>query len=221
MIEDKIPVYFVPGLAASKEIFRNIKLPEDRYTTHIIEWLIPSKKESIAAYSSRMAAYVKENNAVLIGVSFGGVMVQEMSAHLKLRKLIIISSVKSKAELPKRLKLIRKLKAYKLIPTRLIVSSKDLTRFALGPKSKKRLKIYDEYLHIRNPLYLPWAIKNMVCWEREIVDKKVHHIHGNEDMVFPLKHIINSHVIDGGTHIMLLNKATMVTKKIVDVIENN
>ena len=130
-------------------------------------------------------------------------------------------SVKSKAELPKRLKLIRKLKAYKLIPTRLIVSSKDLTRFALGPKSKKRLKIYDEYLHIRNPLYLPWAIKNMVCWEREIVDKKVHHIHGNEDMVFPIKHIINSHVIDGGTHIMLLNKATMVTKKIVDVIENN
>ncbi|GER59164.1 alpha/beta fold hydrolase [Patiriisocius marinus] len=221
MIKEKIPVYFVPGLAASKEIFRNIKLPEDRYKTTIIDWLIPEEKEPISDYAKRMASFVKEENAVLIGVSFGGVMVQEMSLHLILRKLIIISSVKSKSELPKRLRIIRKLRAYKLAPTSLIVSSKDLTKYAVGPKSKKRLKIYDEYLHVRDKRYLPWAIENMVCWDREEVDLAVHHIHGNADMVFPIKYINSSEIIEGGTHIMLLNKATAVTKKIVDIIEDN
>lgn len=221
MIEEKIVVYFVPGLAASKEIFRNINLPKDRYTTHIIEWLIPLKNESIVDYAKRMAAFVKKDNAVLIGVSFGGVMVQEMSAFLNLRKLIIISSVKSKYELPKRLRLIRNSKAYKLVPTRLIVSSKDLTQYAIGPRSKKRLKIYDEYLHIRDKRYLPWAIEKMVCWNRKEVNTKVHHIHGDADMVFPIKHIHNAEIIKGGTHIMLLNKATAVTQKIVDIIEEN
>jgi pimeloyl-ACP methyl ester carboxylesterase len=167
-----------------------------------------------------MAAFVKEENAVLIGVSFGGVMVQEMGLHLQLRKLIIISSVKSKNELPKRLKIIRDLKFYKLAPTSLIVSSKDFTRFAVGPKSKKRLKIYDEYLHVRDKDYLPWAIENMVCWNREEADPAVHHIHGNADKVFPLKHIRASHIIEGGTHIMLLNKASAITQKIIDIIAN-
>lgn len=221
MIDNKIPVYFVPGLAASKEIFRNIKLPDERYTINIIDWLIPEKCESISTYAKRMAAFVKEENAVLIGVSFGGVMVQEMSVFLNLKKLIIISSVKSKYELPKRLRIIRKCRAYKLVPTSLIVSSTDLTRFAIGPKSRKRLKIYDEYLHVRDKRYLPWAIEKMVCWDREEIDTNVNHIHGNADMVFPIKYIKKATIIKGGTHIMLLNKAKAVSQTIVDIIDDN
>ena len=30
----KIPVYFMPGLAASPTIFENIKLPEDQFEMH-------------------------------------------------------------------------------------------------------------------------------------------------------------------------------------------
>ncbi|GEQ85965.1 alpha/beta hydrolase [Patiriisocius marinistellae] len=216
-----IHVYFVPGLAAGKEIFRNIKLPKNRFKTHIIEWLIPEKNETIANYSKRMAAMVIEKNAILIGVSFGGVVVQEMSAFLDLKKLIIISSIKSKHELPLRLKIVRKLKAYYLMPTRLVVKSKDLTKLAIGPRSKKRLKIYDEYLHVRNERYLNWAIKNMVCWNREISNPNVYHIHGNEDVVFPIKNLKTKYIIDGGTHIMLLRKGHQITDVIIEIIEEN
>ncbi|HAH34811.1 MAG TPA: alpha/beta hydrolase, partial [Flavobacteriaceae bacterium] len=48
MNNNKTHIYFVPGLAAGKEIFENINLPESRYTLHVISWLIPSKKETIA-----------------------------------------------------------------------------------------------------------------------------------------------------------------------------
>ena len=36
----KIPVYFMPGLAASSIIFENIKLPEDTFEMHFLEWFV-------------------------------------------------------------------------------------------------------------------------------------------------------------------------------------
>jgi len=218
MSQDSIHVYFVPGLAAGKEIFKNIHLPEDRFKMHIIEWLIPEKNEPIASYAERMAAFVAHKNAVLVGVSFGGVMVQEMAHFLTLKKLIIISSVKSRKELPKRLKIARITKLYKLVPTRIMLSSDDLTKFAIGPRSRKRLELYQAFLHVRSANYLNWAIENMVCWQPKKPTNNVIHIHGEADIIFPIKNIENCEVIPEGTHIMLLNKGSKISKKIIETI---
>jgi pimeloyl-ACP methyl ester carboxylesterase len=211
-------IYFVPGLAADKEIFENISLPENLYTLHIISWLIPIKKETIAQYAKRMAGFVTEKNAVLVGVSFGGVVAQEMNSFLKLKKLIIISSIKTKHELPIKFKIAKKIKFYKLIPTRLFLTSKNYSRFVLGPISRKRLKLYQDYLHIRDKRYLDWAIKNILCWKQDIPLQGVYHIHGDNDLVFPIKNINNVITVQGGSHIMLLTKGPQVSRKIVDIL---
>lgn len=218
MSQEIIHIYFVPGLAAGKEIFKNISLPKGQFRIHIIEWMIPEKNETIEAYAKRMAAEVKKKNVVLIGVSFGGVMVQEMSAFLDLRKLIIISSVKSKKELPQRIHFARKTLAYKLVPIQLVLNTDDLTKFAIGPKTKKRLQMYQDYLSVRNEQYLDWAIEKMVCWERENPDEKVIHIHGNDDFVFPIEKIKNCIVVEGGTHIMILNKFKWFNENLPKII---
>ncbi len=211
-------VYFVPGMAAGKEIFKNIRLPKSRFKTHILEWLIPKKNESIELYAKRMAERIKEPNSVLVGVSFGGVVVQEMAQYLTLKNLIIISSVKSKKELPTRMKFARKTGAYKLIPTRLVLSAGNLTKFSVGPRSKKRLQLYQEFLHVRDKRYLDWAIKNMVKWQREEPMEEVVHIHGDSDVVFPIKNIDDCVKLEGGTHIMLLNKGKLVSEKLIEII---
>ena len=54
---------------------------------------------------------------VLIGVSFGGIIVQEMSRIISCKKVVIISSVKSYKEFPIHILLGRKSKAYKYFPT--------------------------------------------------------------------------------------------------------
>ena len=217
----KTHVYFIPGLAAGKEIFKNISLPTSNFETHIIEWLIPEKNEPIRDYARRMAQFVTEPEAVLIGVSFGGVVAQEMSLFLKLKNLIIISSVKSRSELPSRFRLAQKTLAYKLVPTSLVLSANDLTKFALGPKTEKRLKLYQQYLHVRDKDYLDWAIENMVSWDRNEMIKGVIHLHGDKDIVFPIKNIKDCHLIEGGTHIMLLNKGRVISQKLIEIIENN
>jgi pimeloyl-ACP methyl ester carboxylesterase len=218
MSQEIIHVYFVPGLAAGKEIFKNINLPEDRFKVHFIEWLIPKKNEPISEYAKRMATAINHPKPVLIGVSFGGVVVQEMAHFIDLRKLIIISSVKSRDEFPTRLKIARITKLYKLIPTRIMLSSDDLTKFAIGSKSRKRLELYQAFLHVRSASYLNWAIENMVCWQPKKPAQQPIHIHGDEDVIFPIKNIKNCHVIPGGTHIMLLNKGSKISKKLIEVI---
>ena len=160
-------IYFVPGLAASKEIFRNIKMDPERYRVHVIDWIIPKKKETLDEYARRMAAFVDQKPAVLVGVSFGGVVAQEMSQFLELERLLIVSSVKTRFELPRRMRLAKKTKAYKLLPTGWALSVKDLTKLAIGPRSKRRLQLYQEYLWVRDKTYLDWAIENMICWQRE------------------------------------------------------
>jgi hypothetical protein len=64
-------------------------------------------------------------------VSFGGILVQEIAAHIKARKVIIISSVRSNAEFPLRLKIAKTKKAYKLIPMSLILNLENLAKFSL------------------------------------------------------------------------------------------
>ena len=214
-------IYFVPGLAADKEIFENIRLPESSYVLHVISWIIPNKNEPVSQYARRMAAFVEEENAVLVGVSFGGVVAQEMSVFLNLKKLIIISSIKTRFELPLKFKLVKWLWLYRLFPTKLFLTSNDYTKFALGPISAKKLKLYQDYLHMRDGRYLDWAIKNMVCWKRTKPVGGVYHIHGDADLVFPIKHIKNTLTIAGGSHIMLLTKGPLLSLKIVDIISQN
>lgn len=218
MPSNKIHVYFMPGMAANTSIFDFINLPENRFQIHFLEWIIPTKGEDIKNYAKRMTAKITHDKVVLIGVSFGGVIVQEMSKYLKLRKLIIISSVKSKYELPKRMRIARTTKAYKILPTHFVKNFETFAKYAFGETVKKRLKLYKKYLSISDKTYLDWAIKNMVCWEQEAVISNIIHIHGDKDPVFPIKNISNCIIVKGGTHIMILNKYKWFNKNLPKLI---
>ena len=142
---NKIPVYFMPGLAASATIFERIELPKDTFEIYLLEWFVPEKQETLQSYASKMAEKVVHKEAVLIGVSFGGILVQEMAQFLTLKKLIIVSSVKSNTELPRRMKLAKTTKAYKLLPTSLLGNLELLIKYAFGDVIKQRLKLYERY----------------------------------------------------------------------------
>src|SRR5690606_9720296 len=108
----RIPVYFMPGMAASPLIFENIRLPEDRFEVYYLEWMLPLENESLKNYALRMCVHIKHEAPVLIGVSFGGMLVQEMVAYVNPRKVIIISSVKCREELPAKMLFARYTRAY-------------------------------------------------------------------------------------------------------------
>ena len=216
----KIPIYFMPGLAASSTIFENIALPKDQFEVFLLEWILPNPKESLTDYVIRLSESVKHKNPVLIGVSFGGVIVQEMAKVIAVQKTIIISSVKSNKEFPRRLKIAKSTKVYKLLPTGLVQNVEALSKFAYGDTVKQRLKLYDRYLCVRDKCYLDWAIETIILWDRTDPDANVVHIHGDADDVFPIKYIQDCTVVKGGTHIMILNKFKWLNENLPKIILN-
>lgn len=209
----------MPGLAASPTIFERIQLPNDLFEMHLLEWEIPLEQESLQAYAQRIAKKITHENPVLIGVSFGGVLVQEMKAYLQPKKVIIISSVKANTEFPRRFKIAKTTKAYKLIPTQLFENVESLMKFSFGSSIiKQRLVLYEKFLSVRNKFYLDWSIEQIINWERKDIDPEIIHIHGDADEVFPPKYIKEFIPVKGGTHIMILTKYKWLNENLPKII---
>jgi esterase/lipase len=214
----KIPIYFMPGLAAGPEIFKKLVLDKEKYTFHYLKWIKPlDVEERIDNYAFRLSAKIKEENPVLVGVSFGGIMVQELAKFLNPRKVIIISSVKSPNELPERFKFAKFTKIYKLFPIKVIENFEDYTKYFLGKTLKKKADLYKKYLYVRSKESLKWSIYTIIKWEQIKPIENIIHIHGSADTVFPIKNIKNAIEIKEGTHIMILTKAKKISK-IIDKI---
>ncbi|TRO66668.1 alpha/beta hydrolase [Christiangramia sabulilitoris] len=213
-------VYLMPGMAADSRIFENLNLPEDKYKIHPLEWEMPRVNESLEDYAKRMLNFVNHENSVLIGVSFGGVIVQEMARFLDLKRLIIISSVKCTEELPPRMKFASKTGLFKLIPTGLVDYVDYFEKVAIGDFLKKRARLYKQYISITDKHYLNWSIRNMVNWKCEKPDEKVIHVHGDKDEVFPIKNIRDVIVVEGGTHIMIINRFRWFNENLPSLIES-
>ena len=213
-----IHVYCVPGLAANPTIFEMINLPESRFRIHWLDWLLPKKKESLQDYAKRMNDRIRHENPVLIGVSFGGVIVQEMSKMIKAQRVIIISSVKSEKELPRRMRFARCSGLFKVLPTSLAGHIDAFERIVIGEFAKKRIQLYKKYMSITDTLYLDWAIEKMVCWDQEEPLSGVIHIHGDKDIVFPYKYINGCITVPGGTHIMIVNRFRWFNENLEEII---
>ena len=178
MNQELIHVYLMPGMAANPSIFEYIKFPQDQFQVHWMHWIIPELNETIELYAKRMTQQIKHQNPVLLGVSFGGIMVQEMSRYVNVKKLIIVSSVKSKYELPRRMRIARVTKAYKLVPTRLAKSVDALVKYSFGRTVTRRVELYRKYLSISDKRYLDWAIEQVICWKQKEPIHDLIHIHG-------------------------------------------
>ena len=207
---NKCHVYFMPGLAASSKIFEHIKLSDSEYELHYLDWKLPDGDESLESYVKRMLLDVKHENPILVGVSFGGIIIQEMTKYISVQQLIIISSVCSSKEFPTRMHFAKNWKLYKIFPTTLFSNFEYLKHFMLGRHLKKRFEMYKMYMFMNDKKYLDWAFKNVINWEEHnlILPENTIRIHGENDEVFPIQYIdqTNCYIIPKATHAMIVYK---------------
>lgn len=208
----------MPGLAASSKIFERIDLPKEEFEMFFLEWIQPLASESISTYAQRMTENIKHDNPVLIGVSFGGILVQEISKIINVRKVIIISSVKTRNEFPLRMKWAKSIKAYKILPTGLVSNIDVISKFSFGDKVNQRIKLYEKFIAMKDKHYLDWALETIMLWDREVADHEVVHIHGDDDDVFPIKYIKDCTILKGGTHIMIINRYKWLNENLPKII---
>ncbi|MBT4959132.1 MAG: alpha/beta hydrolase [Flavobacteriaceae bacterium] len=220
MLVKTIDVYLMPGMSANSLIFEKIEFPSN-FTLHYLEWIDPRKDESLEDYAKRYSKLIIHKDPVLIGVSFGGVLVQEISKIIQYKKLIIISSIKCNDELPSHMKFGKITKSYKLLPFKWINDFESLISFVLGPKIKRRVELYRKYLSVRDENYLSWSIKELIEWKQSKPIDNIIHIHGSNDLIFPTNFLNDYIELPRGDHAMILKRAEWISKKIPKLIEGN
>ncbi|MVX34986.1 alpha/beta hydrolase [Myroides sp. LoEW2-1] len=216
---NKIPVFFFPGMTSSSLIFERINIDLDIYEPFYFEWLPIVEEQSLSEYCDRYIELMPQPNPVLIGVSFGGIIAQEISKKIEVRKTIIISSVRSSKEFPNLYRFARKTKLYKLLPTGKVNFFLKVYQFFLSKKHKERMIMYDKYLPLRSKGYLDWCIDKILNWNQESNLENVIHIHGEKDELFPIKNIENAIVLKGGTHAMILTKYKWFNSHLSNIIQ--
>ncbi|MGB5553995.1 MAG: alpha/beta hydrolase [Flavobacteriaceae bacterium] len=218
MIDKRTHVYLMPGMAANSSIFKYIDLPSENFEQHLLEWFVPEQEMTLEAYAKAMVKNIRHENPVLIGVSFGGILVQEMAKFLPIKKVVIVSSVKHETELPKRMIFAKYTKAHKLLPTGLVNNVELLTKYAFGETVTKRLALYEEYLSIRDKYYLDWSIDKIVNWKQTYCPEGLVHIHVEKDAVFPIGYIENCISVPNGTHTMIIHRAKWFNEHLPTII---
>ena len=198
----------------------SVALKLNIFETHYLSWDLPHKGESLVAYAKRMTHRVMHKNPVLIGVSFGGILVQEMAKLMEVRKIVLISSVKSKEELPKKMLFAKYTNIHKLIPTQLVANIELVAKFAFGDFLQKRIDLYEKYLSVRDPYYIDWSIDQIVNWNQSAPLSNTVHVHGDLDTVFPVYHLKDYIPIPKGTHSMIIYKYKWFNENLPNILKD-
>ncbi|MEO6290566.1 MAG: alpha/beta hydrolase [Ginsengibacter sp.] len=203
-------IYCISGFGGDERVFSKIKFGENK--VHFIPWLLPEKGESIADYAKRMRSTIQEDNPVLLGLSFGGMMCVEIAKFINTRKVILISSIKSLHEIPLWMKLAGKSQLHKIFPLRSFRLLEPVQNYNLGIESDTELQLVREYRKNVGQEYTNWAINEILNWKNTWLPENTFHIHGSKDHMFPIRNIKTRYIIPGGGHFMIMNRAEKVNE---------
>jgi pimeloyl-ACP methyl ester carboxylesterase len=195
-------VYFISGLGADKRAFSFLDLSFCEPV--FIDWISPVKKESLKDYALRLREQIREEQPTIVGVSFGGMLATEMAKADGQVKAIIIASNKSAREFPAYLRIGKYFPVYKWLPGKLLKSGRF--SWILGPQGEEQKKLVRTIVADADATFLRWAIDAILNWNETSIPPNVKHIHGTADRLLPFRYVKADFIIEGGTHLMSLNK---------------
>lgn len=204
-------VYFISGLAADRRVFKNIHLPVG-YEPVFLDWIRPMKNESMKMYAFRLAEKINRNEKfILLGLSMGGMIASEIAKKFKPVATILISSASSHKQFPVRFKVAYFLRLHKVIPVRVFKSASIVKRI-FTTESAADKTVLREIIKDSDPVFIRWALGAILQWKNEELPEPLWHIHGSNDEVLPYRPTVPTHVIDQGTHLMIMSKAAELNK---------
>nr|WP_294862670.1 alpha/beta hydrolase [uncultured Fluviicola sp.] len=210
--------YILSGLGADERVFDQIDF--GGFTPIFIPWEKVKPDQSLESYVRQLSKQVKTSNPILIGISFGGMIAQEMSGLFENCPVLIISSVRTRSELPWVMRISGKIGLHKLIPIKSVLRNKRMNHWFFGTKTEREKETLEQILVDSDPVFTKWAVRNIANWQRsEKVPARVLHIHGDIDRIFPIKNVHPDYIIPGGTHFMTVSKHEEVSKAIQEALK--
>lgn len=198
-------IYIFSGLGADERVFRNMSF--GNWHPIFIHWETPEPGESLEAYAAKLLPQIKNTDPVLLGLSFGGIIAQEVSALMPVRQLILLASISSGEELPWYYRLAGKLGLHRRIPAAWLKHYNPFSAWFFGADTREQRLLLRQILQDTDTGFLAWAISRILAWQAKAQPAGLVRIHGSKDRILPLRFVSCDIGIRGGGHFMTLDKA--------------
>jgi esterase/lipase len=202
-------IYCISGLGADERAFARLKI--EGYSLKVIPWLNPQPKETLEQYAGRMLQFIETDNPLMMGLSFGGIMCIEIAKQIQVKKIFLISSIKTRQELPDWMKLVAKTNINKIYSMKSYKITEPLQNYFLGATMEDEKEMARAYRKNANLFYTNWAVNEVLNWKNEWLHPNLFHIHGSRDKIFPLKKIKADAILEDAGHFMIMNRAKEVS----------
>jgi pimeloyl-ACP methyl ester carboxylesterase len=210
-------VYLFSGLGADYRAFDRLRLPG--YSMVFIEWIMPEEGASIAQYAARIKSQITTDNPILIGLSFGGMVAVEVAKLLPVEKVVLISSAKTRFDLPVRSSFFWKWRMYKAIPGYLLRKPNFFVYDLFGVSDTSDKQLLAAILKDTDTRFFRWAMDAILDWQNEAIPDHLLHIHGTLDKIIPYASLKADYGIEGGGHFMVVNQADTISRIILDYLK--
>jgi len=214
-----VKVYLIPGIGSDGRLYD--QMLATGMDAEVLEWFTPLPDESFNDYIRRFAKQINTGGSfAIIGTSFGGIMAVELARILNPDKLIIISSVKCRAELPPYVRIGKYISLFRsstgLMYNRVNRILLKILRLGI---QQKFLDTVIEMSQNADEDFIRWAIDKVMKWENKNYPHRILHIHGTYDALFPIIFIKDCVRIEGGTHTMVIERADEINKLVLAHLE--
>lgn len=207
-------LFLLSGLGADQRVYDFVDLSD--HHVHHIHWISPFSNEKLQQYARRLCQQITSANPVVIGVSFGGIMAMEIGKIIDTEKIILISSARTKRDIPLNFKITGKLRLHRTMPSSFMKSNNPVTSWLFGARTPKEKALLTTILQETNSEFLNWAIDKLVGWNNTDPLQNVIQIHGTSDKILPYTKA--NYTIKGGEHLMIVNRADEVSMAIKEAL---
>lgn len=203
-------IYAIPGLGTTEQLYVNTKISGVEII--VLDWPTPEKNDTMETYARKFLPQINMSKPFcLLGVSFGGMLCTELSKIISPQKTFLISTSKSRNELPWFIKALNYLPIHKLVSEKQHRKMAYQGRWIIGFG-----KAYiPEFLGMVNSMtenYFKYSINIIVSWNRKELPQDVIHIHGNKDKLLWYRYVNPSYTIKNGSHAMIVFQAEEINK---------
>jgi len=135
--------------------------------------------------------------------------------------VILISSASCRNELPLRYRFQRFIPIYELIPSWLLRQGALILQPIVEPDRKMHESTFISMLKDKDKRFLKRTIRMIIRWEKEDCDGAIYNLHGDNDHTLPIKNISADEVIQDGSHMMMLTRASDLSPLIENFLKRN
>ncbi|MBN1116585.1 MAG: hypothetical protein JXA77_05255 [Bacteroidales bacterium] len=212
-------IYLFPGQGADARIFQELKL-NTAYQLNFISYPVPERGSTLSEFASSFIPEIDTAKPyVLIGQSIGGMICTELADTLNPDKVIIISSAKTRYELPFRYSFQKYIPLYRIFPRGIIKLGGRILQPIVEPDTRKENRpLFKSMICAKDSKYLKRTIGMIVSWNRISCNEKIIHIHGDEDHTIPIRKVNSNYKISKGSHVMVYTRSNEINEILNSVL---